>query len=294
MKKGWLVLWLSIGMCCYVCAKEPTQRIVSAGGSITEWIVALGDEQALVGVDTTSLYPEHIRKLPKVGYQRQLSAEGVASLQPTLVIGTSEMGPDVAIKQLKDLGVKVEILPNDASFQTLSDNLIKLGELLNKEDEARTLYEAYHMRFDQLQQKIAVARGKNIQPKKVVLVVGIQNGLLAAGQGTTPDWLIKRAGGENIVALEGYKSISSESLLALNPDVIIVANRHGSLTPEAIKKMIDNDTALALTNAAKQNKVVGLDASLLVAGLSPRLPDEAARLAAIFYDLPISQISTTK
>lgn len=285
MRKYWLILLFSVGMVCYASAEETQPRVVSAGGSITEWIVALGAENDLVGVDTTSLYPERIRKLPKVGYQRQLSAEGVASLKPTLVVGTSEMGPETAMKQLNDLGIRVETLSNTADFKAVADNLTTLGKLLNKEEQAKQLYQSYHAKFDQVDQLVKKVQGQN-KPPKVILVMGLQGGLLAAGRGTTSDWLIKQAGGENVVSFDGYKSISSEALLALKPDVIIIANRTGRLNDEAIKKMVDADPSLALTNAVKNNKVIGLDASLLVAGLGPRLSDEALRLVAIFYNLP--------
>lgn len=291
MRKYWLILLFSVGMVCYVSAEESHPRVVSAGGAITEWIVALGAENDLVGVDTTSLYPERIRKLPKVGYQRQLSAEGVASLKPTVVVGTPEMGPETVIKQLNDLGIRVETLSNTADFKTVADNLTMLGKLLNKEEQAKQLYKSYHAKFDQVDQLVKKVQGKNKTPK-VILVMGMQGGLLAAGHGTTSDWLIKQAGGENVASFDGYKPISSEALLALKPDVIIIADRTGRLNDEAIKKIVDADPSLALTNAVKNNKVIGLDASLLVAGLGPRLSDEALRLVTIFYDLPNAQTAS--
>ena len=64
-------------------AKLP--RLVTISGAITEVVYALGAEAQLVGTDTTSLYPAAALKTPKVGYLRQLSAEGVLSLQPDAV-----------------------------------------------------------------------------------------------------------------------------------------------------------------------------------------------------------------
>lgn len=290
MIKHWLIVLLTASLGGYVHANETPQRIVSAGGAVTEWIVALGAEKELVGVDTTSVYPESIRKLPKVGYQRQLSAEGVASLNPTLVVGTPEMGPNTVIKQLNGLGIHVETLSNHPDFKAVADNLTTLGKLLNKEKQAIQLYQSYHARFDHIQQAIEKAQNQT-KPPKVILVMGLHGGLLAAGNETTSDWLIKQAGGENVALFDGYKSISSEALLALNPDVIIIADRSGHLNNEAIKKMISADPALALTNAAKQDKVLAIDATLLVAGLGPRLADETEKLAAIFYNLTTKQLT---
>ena len=49
-----------------------SQRIVSADGSLTEIIYALKQESRLVGVDTTSGYPDSARALPHIGYKRNI------------------------------------------------------------------------------------------------------------------------------------------------------------------------------------------------------------------------------
>lgn len=51
-------------------------RIVSAGSAVTELVFALEQQQQLVAVDVTSSLPANMA-LPKVGYHRQLSAEGI-------------------------------------------------------------------------------------------------------------------------------------------------------------------------------------------------------------------------
>lgn len=58
-------------------AQGYAQRLVSVGGTLTEIVYLLGEEAQLVAVDTSSLYPAAAQALPKVGYQRTLSAEGV-------------------------------------------------------------------------------------------------------------------------------------------------------------------------------------------------------------------------
>ena len=107
-----------------VLAAEPLpQRWVSAGGALSEWVVELGGEAHLVGVDTTSLHPASLSRLPSIGYQRQLAAEGILSLQPQLLLGTEEMGPPPVLAQLKAAGVQVEVLPSTPDLSTLAANL---------------------------------------------------------------------------------------------------------------------------------------------------------------------------
>ena len=61
-------------------------NIITIGGPVTETVFALGEGDRVVARDTTSLYPEEVNALPDVGYMRQLSAEGVLSLGPDLII----------------------------------------------------------------------------------------------------------------------------------------------------------------------------------------------------------------
>lgn len=62
------------------------ERIVVAGGSLTELIYAMGAGKRVVGVDETTSYPPETAKLPHIGYWKQLSSEGILSLRPDSVI----------------------------------------------------------------------------------------------------------------------------------------------------------------------------------------------------------------
>ena len=112
------VLWLGLG--CAQQAEEPVQqaaRIVSLGSPVTELVYALGRGDSLVGRDSSSLFPEEALALPDVGYHRQLSAEGVLSLAPSLVLATAHAGPPEAIEQLRAAGVTVLLLPEEATAE---------------------------------------------------------------------------------------------------------------------------------------------------------------------------------
>lgn len=282
----WLLVCLFlVGIISTSYADSTPKHIVSVGGSVTEWIVLLDSENKLVGIDTTSLYPKRITNLPKVGYQRQLSAEGVASLKPDLLIGSSEMGPTNVLKQIQDLGIEIKILSNEPDLPTLKANLTSLGILLDKKERAKEAFNKYQLKLNKLNKAIYTAQQTQATPK-VLLAVGLQGGLLAAGQQTSGDWLIKQAGGNNVVNFKGYKIISNEALAMLNPDVVIVADRNGLPKEDIIAGVLKMTPALTMTNAAKNNKIVPLDASLLVAGIGPRLPGEAMKLARIFYSFP--------
>ncbi len=82
-------------------AADTPSRIVSIGGGVTEIVYALGEQDRIVAIDTTSIYPEPTTELPNVGYMRQLAAEGVLALNPDLILAIEGSGPPPAVQVLK-------------------------------------------------------------------------------------------------------------------------------------------------------------------------------------------------
>src|SRR5690606_11549612 len=86
-------------------AVKDASRIVSVGGAVTEILYALGLADRVVAVDSTSLYPQAVRAKPNVGYMRQLSAEGVLGLNPSLVLASEASGPQETLAVLEAASV---------------------------------------------------------------------------------------------------------------------------------------------------------------------------------------------
>lgn len=263
-------------------AAQLPQRWVSAGGAVSEWVSALGGESKLVGVDSTSQHPESLRALPSVGYQRQLSAEGVLSLRPQILVGTEEMGPPPVLAQIRSAGVQVELFSATPDLSALQGNLRHLGQLLGAEAEAARLFDLYQKQLTQQQARVAEAQRKQKAPG-VLLLVGSSGGKpLVAGKGTSADWLLQQAGGRNLATHSGYKSFSVETLASLNPQVLVFADRALS-GEEARAALFRENPILSSTRAARDGRVMELDPTLLVGGLGPRLPQSLVTLTAGFY-----------
>lgn len=265
-----------------ISAAESPQRWVSAGGALSEWVSALGGESKLVGVDTTSQHPESLRALPSIGYQRQLSAEGVLSLRPQILVGTEEMGPPPVLAQIRSAGVQVELFSATPDLPTLQGNLRHLGQLLGAEAAAAQVFDRYQEQLTQQHARIVEAQRKQKAPG-VLLLVGSSGGKpLVAGKGTSADWLLQQAGGHNLATHSGYKSFSVESLAGLNPEVLVFADRALS-GEEARAALFRENPILSSTRAARDGRVMELDPTLLVGGLGPRLPQSLVKLTAGFY-----------
>ncbi|WLH23337.1 ABC transporter substrate-binding protein [Pseudomonas sp. FP215] len=265
-----------------VHASELPQRWVSAGGALSEWVTALGGESKLVGVDTTSQHPASLKALPSIGYQRQLSAEGILSLRPKILVGTEEMGPPPVLAQIRNAGVQVDMFSAQPDLPTLKSNLEHLGKLLGSEAKADALFAGYEQALAQQKNWVAKAQATQKAPR-VLLLLGHAGGKpLIAGKDTAADWMLQQAGGRNLATHVGYKPFSVESLAGLSPEVLVFADR--ALSGDAARAaLFKENPILASTPAAKSGRVFELDPTLLVGGLGPRLPQSLEKLSAGFY-----------
>lgn len=283
-----IVLCAGLVLATQALAAELPQRWVSAGGALSEWISALGGERQLVGVDTTSQHPESLKSLPSIGYQRQLSAEGILSLRPDVLVGTEEMGPPPVLAQVRKAGVRVELFSSKAELDAVDDNLQRLGSLLGAEQKAAELTAGYHRQLDALQARVKQAQASQKAPGVLLLVGHAGAKPLIAGLGTSGDWLLRQAGARNLAEHPGYKNFSVEALAALDPDVLVLSDR--SLEGEqALQALLKENPALAASRAVRERRLVALDPTLLVGGLGPRLPATLTALAEAFYPVAKAQ-----
>ncbi len=250
------------------------RRIVSIGGSVTEIVYALGAAQRLAGVDSTSQYPEAARTLPNVGYMRALSAEGVLSLDPDLILTLDGSGPPPVLAVLEASSVPVVTIPDDPSPEGILAKIAAVGEALELEGEAQRLQADVKAALDAALADAAVASADG--QKKVLFVLSPGDGKpVVAGQDTAADAIIRMAGGVNAVTgFTGYKPVSAEALIEAAPDAILTMNRHGDDSAAAMLAL----PGLELTPAGRTKTVVAMD-GLTLLGFGPRTAEAVRDLA---------------
>ncbi|HRD91640.1 MAG TPA: helical backbone metal receptor [Accumulibacter sp.] len=252
---------------------EEAGRIVSVAGSLTEIVYALGQESRLVGADTTSLYPPSARALPQVGYQRSLSAEGILSLAPDLVLATEAAGPPAVIDQIRAAGVPVRIVTHDLSPDGLGQKVRSVAEALDRAEEGERLANRIRAELDAALLRVGAAR----RPKVLFFMNAGRGAPLAAGRDTAADAMIRLAGGQNALAdFEGYKPLNTEALTAAAPDVLLLPEH--ALTALGGEAGLARVPGLTLTPAWRQRRIVVMDALLLL-GFGPRTGTAVATLA---------------
>lgn len=253
-------------------------RLVSVGGSVTETVFALGAADQLVGVDTSSIYPESARELPKVGYQRVLSAEGILSLRPTLLLSDEQAGPATVIQQLRAAGLPVQTVPTATTGAAVSEKILLIGRTLNRDSRAEQLARRV---AHQLRSVALALTGREPGPKVLLLLAHGRGSPLGAGSDTQAEAMIHMAGGQNALrGFRGYKPVSPEAVVAAAPEVIV-------LPEQSLQSLGGLDAALATsglsaTPAARDGRIVVLD-MLYLLGMGPRTGDAVNELVAAFH-----------
>lgn len=248
---------------------QAQQRIISLNGAISEILCALGAESQIVGVDVTSNYPEVLKNKTKVGHNRNISAEGVLSLQPTLVITfDNQLNPQL-LDQLKATKVKTVILKQELSVQGARKLIGEVAAAIGASAKATALQQT----FDKQMAAVKTAP----LPKKVLFIYARGAGAMqVSGTGTSIDKMITLAGATNaITSFADFKPLSAEALAAANPDVILMFDSGmGSIGgADGLQKI----PGIVQTNAGKNKKIISMDGELL-SSFGIRLPQAIQEL----------------
>lgn len=287
------------------------ERIISAGSAITELVYALDAQDQLVGVDQTSKFivasqalensdaieqnvksqyvnNQYVKNqdvnntaIPVLGYHRQLAAESLLSLNPTRILGSSEMGPQTTLTLLRQAGVAVDVLNSGETVEDLLVRIEQVGRLTQHESTAQALQK-------EVKDKVAAIKAnqaKTETPKKVLFLM-IHEGrpTNVAGRHTPADSVIQLAGAINPAAdsIESYKPISQESIVEMQPDIILLSERTFSQLG-SVESLLQKMPMLAATPAGQNQAVVTIDGTALIGGLGIQSLNEAERLNREFY-----------
>jgi len=255
-----------------VAQAAASDRVLSIGGSVTEIVYALGEEDRLIARDTTSQFPPEVEALPDVGYMRALSPEGVLSVEPSLVIAEEGAGPPEAISVLEAASIPFVTIPDGYDPEAISAKIIAVANALGVPEKGVTLSEEVASQLQTARQAV-----DGVESKRVLFILSMQGGrILASGTDTAADGIIRLAGAENAVtAFEGYKQLTDEAAISARPDVILMMDRggdHGVGNADLFAH-----PGLATTPAARNDAVIRVD-GLLLLGFGPRTPDAVRQL----------------
>ena len=267
-------------------AGETAERLVVISQQYNELIYALGAQDRLVGVDLSSTYPPEVKSLPTVGYHRALSAEGILSLKPTLVLHDNNIGPEQVVRQLAEMRVPMKAFEaKDDSIDGLKALLREMGAFFDRQARAEELIEKLDRELAEAKRRAAAYPDR---PRVAVIHYGRASNvyLLVTGKGGSGDGaaaaqMIEWAGGRQAIEGKGMQRLTSPEIIAqANPDIILMTefgfDRLGSL--EQAKTL----PGVAQTEAARTGRIFRLSEH----DLTYFNPDTGAcveRLAALIH-----------
>lgn len=204
-----------------------TERIVSLGGSITELLYRFGLGDRIVARDTTSYIPIEAMRKPDVGLLFRLNAEPILALRPTLILATAEAGPPPVIAQIRQAGVTVVLVSDEATTEGVKKKIRTVAQAVGQVQRGEDLVRGLERDMLTLQSKISQA-SKSGQKRVLYLYPRDPRNTFICGDEASGAGLITLAGAANAVkdvrgtgALRGCVNITAEAVVAARPEVIV-------------------------------------------------------------------------
>ncbi|MFN4073894.1 MAG: hemin ABC transporter substrate-binding protein [Thermus sp.] len=256
------------------------ERIVSLDGITTEILFALGVGNRVVGRDESSYYPKEALRLPSVGYQFRLSAEGILSLRPTLVIGREDLRPPQVVEQLRGAGITVVLVPTEATVEGAKRKIRTVAQAVGQSQKGEDLVRALERDLLALRAFQAQQSPKGRLRGLFLYVRGTQT-TFVCGEGSTPVGMMELAGLENAArGIRECKPMTAESVVAVRPDVIVVFKK-GLDSLGGLEGLLSLP-GVAQTPAGQRRKVVAMD-DLYLGSFGPRAGRAALDLFQAVY-----------
>ena len=242
MKKIFLVLLFPTLLFAY-------SRIISLAPSITETLFFVGAGKQVVGVSRFCQYPKEAQKKTKIGGYLDLNYEKILQLKPDLVLS---LDTDKTVqKKIKKLNIPVSAV-TQTSLEEIKTSILTIGKLTGHVKEAKH-------KLKEIEKNI---KQKPLSSQNSVLLIvgrsiGNLNQIYVAGNKGFYNEIISLSGATNAFSAKmkiPYPVINMESLISLDPDIIIelIDNRG---TKKIIKQKLKDWNAFPSLRAVKNNHI---------------------------------------
>jgi iron complex transport system substrate-binding protein len=258
------------------------QRIVCLSKHLTEMVFALGKGHDIVACDLSSTYPDSAKLLKTVGYHRALSAEGIISVNPDLVIHSNDIGPENVLPQITKAGLNIKAFGGANTIDSAKLLLTELGKFFGVEQKADSI--SKKMDAD-IASAAANLNGLHLTDTPTVMIIhfGRANNVyfVMSGRNGVGDKMIRMAGGTTAkYDAKGARQISAEAVAEANPDIII-ATDFGFDQMGSVEKF-KTVPGVGLTNAAKNNRIYRFEEHDLVY-FGPRTGENVMKLMNLIH-----------
>lgn len=218
------------------------KRIISVVPSQTELLFYLGLSKEVVGITKFCIHPaDKFKSTTKIGGTKQLDIAKIKALKPDLIIANKEENERSQIEEL--ISFCPVWISDISDLPGAVDMIERVGALLNKESEAKSLSHSVTQQFDNLPITASNLRTAYFIWRKPYMV---------AGKGTFIDSMLKKCGLINAFDDARYPEIDAAKLKAAKPDLILLSSepypfkeKHiaefKALLPSAVIKIVDGE-----------------------------------------------------
>jgi iron complex transport system substrate-binding protein len=261
-----------------------TSRVIAMdlSGSLAATVWGLGFGDTLVGRDVSTTFggADHLPLVTSNGHT--VNAEAIIRLRPTLVITDGSIGPRDVVEQLRDVGITVVFVHDEASFAGAEQLARDVAAVFGAPATGAALAEQIAGEVDAETAEIAkiapAAKGDRLRMLFLYLR-GSAGVYYLFGEGSGADQLIDALGGVDVageLGWDGYKPMTDEAMVAAAPDLILVMT-DGIASVGGVDGLLADKPAIAITKAGQHKRFVDMaDGQILSFG-----PRSAAVLDAL-------------
>ncbi|MFE6869673.1 hemin ABC transporter substrate-binding protein [Kitasatospora sp. NPDC057692] len=257
------------------------ERIIPLNGSLAEIVFSLGLGPKVVARDVSTTF-EQAAALPVITQAHDVSAEGVLSLHPTVVLADRSTGPAEAIAQIRSAGVPLLVLDDAKRLEDVGPRIDTVAAALGVPEAGRRLTERTEQRITEAKAALP-ATGQ--RPKVAFLYLrGSASVYLLGGPASGAGSLIEAVGGEDAGTAAGlsgdFTPLTSEALVKAAPDAILVMSK-GLDSVGGVDGLLKLP-GVAQTPAGLDRRIVSIeDGQLLSYG--PRTPQVIREISEQLY-----------
>ncbi len=219
---------------------RPARRVISLAPSVTEMIYEAGGGDRLIGTVEHSDYPPAARQIPRVGSNQRLDLERIVGLKPDLILVWLHGNTSNEVTQLASLGFPMFNLES-RRIEDVPDGLERIGQLLGTPAAARSAAQRFRAHYAELR-----SRYERRSPVAVFYQVADPPLLTISDTQIISD-VIRLCGGRNVFGKEPalVPQVSTESVVAANPDVILAAHIEAKTADGAKPERAPSDASFA-------------------------------------------------
>ncbi len=213
--------------------KIENPKIIASSIATAEILDKLNVDLIAVPESEVSSLPERYEDLPKIGMAMSPDVEKIRLMNPDYVFGPVSLISDL-LPKYEAAGINYGFL-NLNNIEGMYRSIDDLGELLDKQKEAKVLRDDYEEFMESFRKEI-----EGEEPKRVLILMGLPGSYIVATENSYVGSLVKLAGAENVYSgtNQQFLLINTEDMYSKKPDMIL---RTAHALPDDVMEMFKEE-----------------------------------------------------